>query len=300
MKPNQIDLISVFVGLSLLISSCGGGGEKKEAPDSAASEFEAAKEQMASDVKKVLRDLPPPSEVPYLLMATGADYDENIVNELESAVKYQGDKAKAALNLGIYASDIAYMTSYDKSETALEYMNECQKLATPIGVADAIDLGMVARFEKNMENKDSLAIITNDIIETTEARLSELDEMESAALLLAGSWIEGIYLSTSIINNYPENLPDDARTLILEPIVKIVIDQKASLDDLLAVLNDVPDSPNINSIEAELQKVKHLYDGEIAEIEQKIAGNTGDFVLTPVALTNLSQEISRIRGNIVQ
>ena len=61
-------------------------------------------------------------------------------------------------------------------------------------------------------------------------RLSELDELNSAALLLAGSWIEGVHISTTIVNTYPDDLPEESRTLILEPLVKIVMDQKVSLE----------------------------------------------------------------------
>ena len=299
MKFNQLKLSSLVLATAVLMSSCGGGGSKEESSD-ASSEFDAAKEQVAADVSKVLKDLPPPSEVPYLLMNAGAEFDPNIINSIDNMESYQSSESKAALNLGVYATDIGYLASYEKAEMALDYMGECQKLAAPVGVAEAIDYGMISRFESNMENRDSLASIINEVMEKSGERLSELEELNSAALLLAGSWIEGVYISTSIVNNYPEDLPEESRTLILEPLVKIVMDQKTSLNDLLQVMNDVPGTDDITSMKAELEKVKAIYDGELAEVEDQIANNTGDFVLQPSTLDNLSAEVSRIRASIVE
>ncbi len=298
MKFNQLKLVSLALSAAVLVSSCGGGSQEKSSD--ASSEFDAAKEQVAADVSKVLKDLPPPSEVPYLLMSAGAEFDPTIINSLDNMESYQTSESKAALNLGVYATDIGYLTSYEKSELALDYMGECQKLAAPVGVSGAIDYGMIARFEANMENRDSLSSIINEVMQKSGERLSELDELNSAALLLAGSWIEGVYISSTIVNTYPDDLPEESRTLILEPLVKIVIDQKVSLNDLLQVMNDVPESAEVNSMIEELQKVKAIYDGELAEVEQQIAENTGDFVLTPSTLNNLSAEVSRIRASIIE
>ncbi|MEQ8907147.1 hypothetical protein [Ekhidna sp.] len=300
MKFNQLKLSSLALATAVLVSSCGGGSSKEESSSDASSEFEAAKEQVAADVSKVLSDLPPPSEVPYMLMNAGADFDQNIINGLDKMESYQSNEAKAALNLGVYATDIGYLASYGKSELALDYMGECQKLAAPVGVAEAIDYGMISRFEANMENKDSLAVIINEVMQKSGERLGELEELNSAALLLAGSWIEGVYISTSIVNNYPDDLPEESRTLILEPLVKIVMDQKTSLADLLQVMNDVPATDDIKNMIAELEKVKAIYDGELAEVEKQISENTGGFVLKPSTLDNLSAEVNRIRGSIIE
>lgn len=299
MKFNQLKLVSLALSAAVLVSSCGGGGSQ-EKPSDASSEFDAAKEQVAADVSKVLKDLPPPSEVPYLLMNAGAEFDPTIINALDKMESYQTNESKAALNLGVYATDIGYLTSYEKSELALDYMGECQKLAAPVGVSGAIDYGMISRFEANMENRDSLASIINEVMQKSGERLSELEELNSAALLLAGSWIEGVYISSTIVNTYPDDLPEESRTLILEPLVKIVIDQKVSLEDLLQVMSDVPESEEVNNMIAELGKVKAIYDGELAEVEQQIAENTGSFVLSPSTLNNLSAEVARIRGSIIE
>ncbi|MEM8909962.1 MAG: hypothetical protein AAGD05_19085, partial [Bacteroidota bacterium] len=183
---------------------------------------------------------------------------------------------------------------------ALDYMGECQKLAAPVGVADAIDYGMISRFESNMENRDSLAAIIDEVMEKSGERLSELDELNSAALLLAGSWVEGIYISTQIVDQYPDDLPEDVRNLVLTELVKIIMNQNDSLNDLLDILDDVSGSEEVDGMIVELGKVKEIYDEELAEVETKIAENTGDFVLVPSILDNLAAEVARIRLSIIE
>ena len=300
MKFNRLNFTLLAVIGIFLMTSCGGGKQEKESDASA--EFDSAKEQVAASVKKVLDDLPPPSEVPYLLAQAGADFNSEVINSItpEKMEAYQKSDAKAALNLGVYATDIGYLTSYEQSETALDYMGECQKLAAPVGVADAIDYGMISRFESNMEAKDSLAAIINEVMEKSGERLSQLDELNSAALLLAGSWVEGIYISTQIVDQYPDDLPEDVRNILLTDLVKIIMDQKESLVDLLGVLNDVSGSDEITSMITDLEGVKAIYDGELAEVETKIAENTGDFVLLPSTLDNLAAEVAGVRASIIE
>jgi len=301
MKLNRLNLTSLALVGIVLLNSCSGGASKESSSD-ASSEFDSAKEKIAADVEKVLKDLPPPSEVPYLLLQAGADFDQGVINDIaaEKLEGYQTDESVAALNLGVYATDIGYLASYEKSEMALDYMGECQKLAAPVGVADAIDYGMIARFESNMENKDSLSAIINDVMAKSGERLSELDELNSAALLLAGSWIEGIYISTQIVETYPTDLPEEARNLILAELVKIIIAQKVSLNDLLKVMSDVPESEEVNNMVSELEKIKVIYDNELSGIETQIAENSGGFVLESSTLDNLATEVKRIRTSIVE
>ncbi|MEM9895081.1 MAG: hypothetical protein AAF789_01815 [Bacteroidota bacterium] len=298
MKSTLFSMSAMLVSAAVLISSCGGSSEKAS-DQNAGDEFDAAKSQIASDLENVLKVMPPPSEVPYLLEGAGADYNATLINPIENLNNYTGDQNTAALNLGVYATDIAYLTSYKKTDLALDYMGECQKLAAPVGVASAVDYGIVARFERNMENRDSLAMIINQVIEESGDRLSELDELNSAALLLTGSWIEGIYLSTTIVDTYPDDLPEEARTLVLKPLVKIVMDQKRSLYDLIKILAEVPSTESTASVSADIAKVKAIYDGELMEVERQIRENTGDFVLLPSVLDNLAAEVTRIRASIV-
>ena len=56
--------------------------------DAEAEVYDAAEKQLLSEIDKVVKDMPSPSEVPYMLMATGEDFNGALINPLENASKY--------------------------------------------------------------------------------------------------------------------------------------------------------------------------------------------------------------------
>ena len=288
---------STLVLVLTILAACGGSGDKKS--DEAAEEFDQAKSQMAQDIDKVIHDLPAPSEIPFLLQATGAEYNSDLISDLSKAEDYQTSTDKAALNLGVYATDVGYLASYEQVQEALKYMEACQILAETIGIASSFDLDLLARFEENLGNRDSLATLLNDALYVAESRLENDDRLNAAALVLAGSFMEGLYISTMVIETYPEDMLDeDSRNVILEPLVKIVLDQKKPLMDLIALMNDLPEDEMINYMIEELNVLKYIYQDELDKIDENIKNNTGDYVLTKDVLSNITYEIKRIRKAI--
>lgn len=286
-----------LMGVMFLFWACGGGSEQQSA---ASEEFAAAKEEIASDIDTYIKDLPPPSEVPFLLMATGSDFNSDLVNSLDNADRYTTSIDKAALNLGVYATDIGYLSSYDQSEDVFASVEVCQRLAEVIGVASAIDIDLITRFEENIGQRDSLAVLIDEVMAVTGERLQTLDRINLAAVALGGSFVEGLYISTMVIDTYPDDLlPEASRNLILEPLVKIVIDQKKTLEDLITVMKEVEQNQTITDLTGELEKLKAIYDEDLTVVEEQISSNTGDFQLTKDVISRLTEEVKRIRASLI-
>ena len=294
MKTHPFRTVAICFIVSSFLFAC---GSKKES-QSASEDFQASKSQVSEDIGIVIRDLPPPSEVPYLLMSVGADYNGSLINTLED--DYVNDQTKSALNLGVYTADIGYLSAYEKAQESLEYLNACKDLAKSLGLGTLMDLRMLERFDANLANKDSLRVLVDEMMEKTGDRLRALNRMNIAGLVLCGGYIEGLYLATSVIDTYPDELPEEVRNLVLEPLIKKVIDQSNSLKDLFKVLDDFPEDAEIRRMKSELSKLKEIYDSELAEISTSISENTGDLVLTASVLDNLTAEITRIRSTIIQ
>ena len=82
MKLQRLSIYSISVAMTLFLASCGGGSKTTESDanqSAAGSEFDEAKSQIVSDINDVIKNLPPPAEVPYLLMATGSDFDVSLI-----------------------------------------------------------------------------------------------------------------------------------------------------------------------------------------------------------------------------
>jgi len=133
---------------------------------------------------------------------------------------------KKALNLGVYAVDLTYIRSYDQMEKARAYFDAMRKLSGDLGIPNDFVLKMSDRFDKNMNQKDSLMKLAHEIYKTTEAYLKKNDRGSSSLLIILGGWTEALYISTKIAQEVPANT---------EILTKIA-DQKSSLTELLAVL----------------------------------------------------------------
>ncbi|MAZ41219.1 MAG: hypothetical protein P8N26_11725 [Cyclobacteriaceae bacterium] len=290
---------SLLFILVFAINSCGDDAKSKSSTSESA-EFETAKNQMNADVNALLSSFPPPSEIPYLLMATGSDFDGTAVNEVSKVDDYTREITKSAINIGIYTTDIGYLISYDKTQLALEYIGACQKLSEAVGVNSVVNLEFMLRFEQNLLNKDSLKTLVDEVSNQSNKLLESTGRLDIASLILSGSVVEGLYISTQLIKNYPEDTPSEIRDLILEPLIKVVIDQKEGLDNLIQIVKKFDDNQTLSSLLMDLNKIKTIYDNELVEISAQIASNKGDMMLQSKVLDHLTVEISRIRNSFVQ
>ena len=95
--------------IAIGLASCGSSSSDK---DKNSSEFKEAEESLKEQIEDVIYNIPPPSEIPYLLQATGAEFNESLVNPRTKVDQYASRTDKAALNLVymLLTSDISVLT----------------------------------------------------------------------------------------------------------------------------------------------------------------------------------------------
>lgn len=291
-KQSRILVLSVF--LSAIFTACGSSEKKSDNSD----EFKEAEESLHKQIEEVIYNIPSPTEIPYVLQATGAEYNQSLINPYNKVDKYAGRLDKAALNLGVYTADIGYLTSYEKTQEAIDYLNACKTLADNLGVIGTFDLEILKRFEANISNKDSLANLLKETINETEEFLKDDSRNKLAALVVAGSFVEGLHISTGLINSYPKNLlPDDDRNLILTPIIQIVLKQKNSVTDLLKMLSSVEQTDPVTGMVADLQELEKAF--AAVNVDDKMKDNRADLVLSDKNLEQISAVVAKMRKAIV-
>jgi len=275
--------------------SCGGGSEK----ENNSSEFSDAEESLKNQIEDVIYNIPSPSEIPYLLQATGAEFNQGLLNDRNKVDQYSSRTDKAALNLGVYASDIGYLSSYEKTQEAIDYLSSAKKLADNLGVIGSFDLDVLQRFEKNIANKDSLANILNTAVQSSEKYLKDESRNKLAALLLTGSFVEGLYISTGLIKSYPKDLlPDDSRNLVLTPLMRVILQQEKSVDELTKMLSTIDQAEPIGGLAKDLASLQASY--RSLNIEEQIKNNRSDLVLTDKNLVEITQIVEKMRKSIVE
>ncbi len=281
--------------LTVLLFSIACSPQKKD-EKSKEEAFDKAESEVNEQIKEVIAEMPSPSEIPFLLMETGAEYSPSLLHNLEKISTYTTN-TKKALNLGVYATDVAYLSAYNKSQRALKYVGELKQMADQLALSNAFNPDMIERFEANLGNTDSLAQIINEAVSNADEHLKSTDRPKISALLLAGSFIEGLYIATALIENYPDDvLPDEAKTLILIPLVDIVLKQEKPVTDLIKLLKSVPSDEVTNTLLADLRVVEAEY--EKLDIKKLMDEGRGDLLLKDEALDALTNKMGKIRDHI--
>ena len=76
MKLNRLTNFCVCVVLAAGLASCGSSSSDK---DKNAADFQSA-DSLKQQIEEVVYNIPSPSEIPYLLQATGAEFIESLIN----------------------------------------------------------------------------------------------------------------------------------------------------------------------------------------------------------------------------
>jgi hypothetical protein len=289
-------LFSAF--LTFVLVSCGSSSGDK---DKNSDEFKEAEESLKQQIEEVVYNIPSPSEIPYLLQTTGAEFNQSLLNSKDKVDQYVTRTDKAALNLGIYAADIGYLSSYDKTQEAIDYLGSAKTLADNLGIIGAFDTEVLKKFEQNISNKDSLTHLLDQSIKKTELFLKDDSRNKLSALVVTGSFIEGLYISTGLIKTYPKNLlPDDKRYQVLTPLMRVVLQQKVSVSELLKMLtsNSVEQTDPVTNIVADLKALDEAY--KKLNIEEQIKNNKADLILTDKNLEEITVIVERLRNGITQ
>ncbi|TRX57598.1 hypothetical protein FNH22_15780 [Fulvivirga sp. M361] len=296
MHYRSLRLVSLFLLLAVFYSC---GTKSTEEQTDASEEFTEAEEKIKEQIQEVVYDIPSPSEIPFLLEATGAEFNESLVNDINKVDNYSSRNDNAALNLGVYATDIGYLVSYDKVQEALTFMTSSKKLADNLGVTGSFDTELIKRFEANLSRKDSLAYLLNEAVNTTENYLKDDNRNKLAALIISGSFVEGLYISTSLIASYPDNiLPKDSRNLVLTPLIRVVLEQEKSVKDLIILLENIEQTDPVTGLISDLKGLSAKY--ESLNIEEQIQNNRADLVLSDATLSEITEEVAEIRARITK
>jgi len=271
-KPMKFTRLRVLLFTTIAafgLWSCG-SSTKEENTDS--EEFEKSDESLKDQIKDVVYNIPSPSEIPYLLEATGAEFNQSLVNDSKKADQYATRNDKAALNLGIYAADIGYLSSYEKTQESITYLAAAKSLADKLGVIGSFDLNELKRFEANISNKDSLTSILDNSIKKTENYLKDDSRNKLAALMLTGSFVT--------------------------PLMRVILEQEKSIDELVKMLATVEQTDPVTTIVADLASLQASY--RALNIEEQIKNNKANMVLSDKNLVDITVAVEKMRKFITE
>lgn len=220
--------------------------------------LQVSEEQAAADsalvssiesVKQIFYSLPSPLETAMILKRSGATYNEELLNPIENASKYNTTKSMA-LNLGIYSTDLSYASLFDQTQATIKYMTVSKKLAEGLGILNAIDNSVIEKLEENINNRDVILETISETLLNTNSILEEDDRVAVGSIILVGGWIEGLYIATSLVEDINK---------VDSEMVDRIIDQKLSLQTVLKLLEQNNSNADIRELYSDMLELEKVY-----------------------------------------
>lgn len=219
-------------------------------------------------------DIPSPIQQVQLLQKAGAEYDKSVLNPLDNISKYAVSNSKA-LNLGVYGADMSYAAVFNKPQDVILYLNATKKLADDLSIKGDFYTGIMLRMGRNSSNKDSVLQIVSDVYRRSNEALKENDQSHLSALVVAGSFIEALYIGTQGANKVKNN----------EAIYARIAEFKPSLNNLVGLITTVHDG-GFSDILADLKSIKAIYD------------ESSDSKMTRQQILKITKQVKAIRIRI--
>jgi len=256
----KVSLYSAVLGV-LFLASCGSDTNKEDKVGVVESDVQGVEVQTEEEFI-----LPSTVQIGDLFRNSGLEYVDGLALDPQKVSSYNTtfDKYFA---FGAYWTDMTYCVLNQKSQEAREYMQAVKNLSDDLGTGEVYnDEALLERFDKNLDNNDSILMILIEIDERTDIYVEDNDQQEFAMVAFVGGWVEGMYLgvSTSNMETHTEMTGRIIEQMvILENLVKGLETYEgtdAKLDKVLGQMRDLYNFyiniPAIKNVEGNIVDVK--------------------------------------------
>ncbi len=234
----------------LSLTNCG-GAEHDHAHEAAVADSTAESTELTDTTKFkfdfAIANIPSPANRMQDIVALGVPYDNSILHK-PSQIGTYSTEFKKGINMGIYNMDMAYAMMNNSGQDVLNYMKTIIQLSEALGMQSSINSMVGKRFESNIDNKDSLFSVWDEILVKSDVYLRNNQRVQTAATVFTGSWLESLYLSCKA----GEKLQDAA---LREKIRTNLWEQRFHLGNLVKLLQDFKGDKDIQALLAELEPI---------------------------------------------
>jgi hypothetical protein len=296
-------ILVVVLLISSVLDGCKSGGTKAPKVDltTAIPKDNSAALEDVNQAKKVFDALPSPIESAMLIKSAGARFDNALLNPVGNVSNYVSSKSMA-LNLGIYTCDLSFASLYEQTQLIIDCMNAAKKMADGLGILKAIEQSKIDELEENINNTERIMEIVSETFMNSSSYLEDNGQPAIAAMVLVGGWLEGLYISTQLV---------DMKDFNGNKLVGRIIDQKLSIDILVGLLERSKGNPAVDELIVQIKSLKLVFDKIsiiTSPVRPEVDKTTNTTVLksnvktdmTPEVFKELSAKVSEIRSTFVK
>ena len=300
MKIKNIKILSIAFIFSII--SC---SSPKTEGDTNIDEMETEveiTENVSEEINDVFYQVPTPNELFAVLKNANAPYNKDILNDIANLNNYT-TKGIKGLNFGVYAADLAYVSSLGYIEDASKIFETIRSLSKDLEIENALDEVIYKRIQSNLEssNADSLFYLSNDVYYNAYSYLDQNERGDVLGMIVVGGWIEGLNI---ILNLEPYNEGSE--------IVQRIADQKLTLENLLVFTSKIKDQ-DLESVISELSAISEVFNNVTSDesSESELTTTTGDdgvamfggganLTLSEDQFNNLKDIVLELRTSIIE
>lgn len=225
----------------------------------------------------VISNIPFPFEMMDKLKSSAIGFNQKAMNAVGNISKYNQFNAKA-FNLGVYGADLAYSVTYEQFQQIGSYIKNTKTLAEDLSIPLAFNQEMMDKYNKYKDNKDSLAKVVYDSYSKVDQTLKSNERVAMAALVVTGSWLEGLYLST-------KTFVDEPKSEINKALYATIWEQKLHLENIIKLLEEFKSDAYFATLIKELKEMQAEFEGTVMD-EKK--------------LIELNKKAAKLRNRIIE
>jgi len=251
-------------------------------PDSAKSEVSSEPTNGLADFEfhTLVVNIPSPFEIITLLPKANIPFNKGLINATDNESKYV-TSTKKGLNYGSYIVDLVYLSSNEQFSNVKTYFKTSRNMAQSLGCADSFDKIAGNRLEKNIDKKDTINKVIDQIYLEMDGYLRTNDRLLSATQILVGSWVESQYITVSLIKDETKN-KDNAI------LFQKVSEQGSTIDKLVELLKEFEKEKDFLPVINELKDLSKIYK------DVKVGSD-----IDKATLSKIYDKLNAIRGKVV-
>jgi hypothetical protein len=195
-------------------------------------------------MEEIIQNISSPIEMASLIKELGVPFSARYLSNVSEENRY-ASPFKMALSLGILGADLGYLNVYEKTGSSLNYLSGISRLSDGLKINQFFDFNTLKRLASSSTSLDSLVFLSVHSFNNMDDHLRKTERSNLSALMVAGVWIEGMYLVTQVAKEKPN-----------ETLAGYIGEQKSILNDLLIILKNYESDDQFSQLIADLEKIK--------------------------------------------
>jgi len=279
--------ITAFVALMVQgLTSCNSCSRKSDVFNIPDSLHESGSELQVNPnvIEDMVGNIASPIEMASLVKSLNVPFSQRHLASAKNVSRFNTSHEKA-FNLGVFGCDLGYLNMYGRVSLVLDYISAIKNLADGINVGQFFNFSTLKRLATNNQNVDSLVHISQQSFNKMDRYLQKNNRSNLSILMVAGVWVEGLYLSAQFLKERPNE----------RRLAESIAEQKLMLNQLILVLGNFNKEQYIANLITELTTIKDIYDGisityEIGEPKAIEVDGMLTIVQTETSTVNYTEE----------